>query len=214
MLSQDLQNLSPEERIRRLQKLEADKRKQLEQKRKELEALEKKAKEEEEEQQKAIREAEELIRESIEDLQEASEKAYEELERTRQETEEEVPSLEERVEEHATPVKEVSYGAILEELKPDAGFYDLTHYNVAHAVEHMVHKSFYEGISAQEHEHLKNLRNRLEGFQANEEYTKKDNSNYLETMQSHLHKIEENLHLRSAYQKRKDEQRRNEMMYQ
>ena len=221
VLSKKLKDLPPEERLKKLKQIEEERKKELETKKKELEDLQKKAEEEEEQHKKEIEEAEKLIRESIEDLQEEEEKLFKELERARrqqQEEQEEGPSLEDMVEkEQARPEpKSDIYGKILEEMKQGAGFYEVTDYNVMNAVDHLAQKSAYENLSFQEQESLRNLKKNLERVQENPYYAQKDssNSNYLEKLNQTISQIEQNMLRRLDYEKKKDDKRKDDSLYQ
>lgn len=214
-LSEDLEHLSPEERIKRLREIEKQKKSELEKKKKELEELEKKAKEEEEQHQKDIDEANRLIIASIQDLHKEEEKAFEELEKAKKQDENEEFSLEMLVEEqHPVQGKADVYGAILEGMKGELGFYQITNYNTVNAVQHLAHKSLYEKLSFQERQSLDNLKHNLGRMDNNTYYAKKDSSNYLEKLNQAINEINKNLQEKSEEEKKKEEELRQRMLYQ
>ena len=210
VISKELKKLPPEERIKRLKQLEAEKKKELEEKKREIEELEKKAKEEEEEHLKELQEAEQLMQDSIEDLQEEEERAFEELQAFSRENPEAEISLDDMVEKEE--IKKVPdqaiYGKQLEEIKDAGNFYEVTNYNVVQAVDSLAQKAIYEGLTFQEQESLRSLKSNLDRIAGNEEYQKKDQVNYMSRLSQRLGEIDQHLQRQSDYTQKDFDERR------
>ncbi len=217
VLSKNIKDLSPEERIKRLRELEEEKKKELAKKRKELEELEKKAREEEEHHRREIEETENLILKSIQDLQEEEEHAFKEQETARKEkNRQNASSIDQLVEQQ--PQQNIPFGNIygkaLEEIRPDAGFYEVTDYNIVNAVAGLAKKSAYEILSSEEQESLENIRRSLESMENNSYYQQKDNSRYLEKLNSMIDRIDQNARKLSAAEKKAEDELLQQSLYQ
>jgi hypothetical protein len=194
VLSKDIKNLPPEQRIRVLKEIEEEKRKELKKKQKELEDLEKQKKKEAEDEKKEIEEAEALIRESIEDLAKEQEQAFKELEKqkARDRRVEPEESLESKIEDSPL-TKTKQYTSFLEQLKEEATLYNLTNYNTYKEVGTLREKAMREGLNDKEESLLKNLKYKLEEAEGNSMYKERDSQegNYFSRLSKAISQIED-----------------------
>ena len=176
----ELNKLSPEERIEKLEELAKKRKKDLEQELKNIEELKNKS-----------------ISEAIEDAKIEEEKEIEELRHEEKEEKKEKEKLEEKLAQEKIPKNknvsgQINYDVIekiISEQKPT--FYEITKPEVYKTVANLYEKSQTQNLSQEEQKFISQVNQNVEGFMQNEIYQKQDkeNKNYLSRTKTFLDKL-------------------------
>jgi len=180
------EDISAEQKIKKLQDWEKAKRKELEDKKKELEEKKKELEQLETKSQTEIEKAREEIEEQIEEIALEEKRRFEELEEIRKKKEAEARSLEEAIneEEGKGRIREVprqkGYGEAIEEiLRGNPTVYDLTNYNVMNQLERLAADALKRPLSTTERSFVDLVQYHAERMRQNEFYTGKDPNDYI-----------------------------------
>ncbi|MBN2052700.1 hypothetical protein JW756_04305 [Candidatus Woesearchaeota archaeon] len=179
-------DISAEERIKKLQAWEKAKRKELEDKKKELEEKKKELEQLETKSKKEIEKAREKIEEEIEEIALEEKRKFEELEEARKRKEAEERSLEGAIaeEENKGRVREVpqqrGYGEVIEEiLRGNPTVYDITNYNVMNQLERLAVDALKRSLTSTERSFVDLVQYHAERMKQSEFYASKDPDNYI-----------------------------------
>jgi hypothetical protein len=179
-------NVSTEEEINELISLENSKKKELDEKKAELEKKKKELEELEKERAHEIASSRRKIEEKIEELSVEEQRSFEELEELRKKREEQARSLEEAIAGEGTVKRQEEvpaargYGeAINEIIRGNAGFYEVTNYNVLNQLEMIASQAASRSLTENEKNFVEIVQYHAEQLQKDDFYKNKDGSNYL-----------------------------------
>lgn len=184
------ENLSPEERIKRLLELEKEKRKELEEKKAELEKKKKELEELEKKRESEIKETRKAIEKQIEEIAVEEKLRFEELEEIRRRKEAEEKGLEGTIieEEEKGRIPQItntrSYGDAINQiinriLTGSPGFYEITNYNVMNELERIASEAAKRPMTEREKAFVELVQYHAEKLGRNDFYKDKDEANYL-----------------------------------